>query len=268
LLENTTPSNKGFIFGFYRAFDSAGAVGGSLLGLLLLYLLHENMRLIFLIALFPTVVAVFLLFLIKEKKSAVKPTEKKYVKIVWKNIDPQLKIFAISSLIFALGNSADAFLILRAKDLGLSTTFAVFAYVLYNIFQTIFATPGGSLADKIGAKRVYIYGLLIFAVVYFAFGIIHNPIWLWLIFPLYGIYISFTDGVSKSYIGGFIKKEESGSYFGAYYTLIGVANFFASFIGGWLWTRVNPSATLYFGSIMAVAGLLIFLVSKKSAVRS
>jgi MFS family permease len=264
LLENTTTQDKGYIFGFHRAFDSLGAVFGPLLGLLFLYLLKENMRLTFLIAFIPSVIAVFLLFLVKEKKTATLKEEKKhFVKLSWKNLDYPLKIFLISSFIFALGNSADAFLILRAKSLGLTTTLAVLTYVLYNISQTIFATPAGKLADKIGAQKVFTLGLLIFAFVYFYFGFIHNPILVWVLFPIYGVYIAFTDGVSKAYISEFIKKEESGTYFGAYYTLTAVGNFLASFLGGVLWQLFHPSATMYYGAIMAI---IAFLIMQSSAI--
>jgi MFS family permease len=260
LLENTTSTNKGYIFGFHRAFDSLGAVFGPLAGLALLYFLKENMRLTFMIAFIPSVIAVFLLFLVKEKKVPAEKTERKFVKISWKAISGPLKIFLISSFIFSLGNSSDAFLILRAKDLGLTTTLAVLTYVLYNIAQTLFATPAGSLADKIGAKKVYMIGLVVFSVVYFLFGIINNSFWLWFIFPLYGVYIAFTDGVSKAYISEFIKKEESGTYFGAYYTLTAVGNFLASFVGGVIWSALDPSMTLFYGSAMALIAFVLFFI--------
>ncbi len=263
LLENTSPTNKGYIFGFHRSFDSLGAVFGPLLGLLLLYLFKENMRLTFLIAFIPAMVAVMLLIFVKEKSHTPSTQKSKFVKLSWKSIDPSLKIFLISSFIFSLGNSSDVFLILRAKDLGLTTTLAVLTYVVYNIFQTVFATPAGRLADKIGAKKVYIMGLIIFAFVYFLFGAIHVSWWLWILFPVYGVYIAFTDGVSKAYISEFIKKDESGSYFGAYYTLIGIANFLASITGGILWYKFHPSVTMYFGSIMAVLALVIFFINRQ-----
>lgn len=267
LLENTLPQNRGFIFGVHRAFDSFGAVLGPLIGLLLLYLLHENMRLTFFIAFIPAAIAVFLLILVKESKATVSKEKRRFVKLNWRTVHPQLKLFLISSFIFSLGNSSDAFLILRAKDLGLTTTLAVLAYVLYNTFQTIVSTPAGILADKIGAKRVYIMGLLIFAVVYFAFGFITNSVYIWPIFAIYGIYIAFTDGVSKSFISGYISKKESGTYFGIFYTLTAVANFLASFIGGILWSKFHPSTTLYFGSIMAVLACALFFISKYLTVK-
>jgi len=113
------------------------------------------------------------------------------------------------------------------------------------------------------AKKVFALGLFIFSAVYFSFGIIKNPIFIWFIFPIYGIYIAFTDGVSKAYLSEFIDKKESGSYFGLHQTLIAVGAFLASAIGGILWNKINPSATFYYGSLMAALALLIFLFSHR-----
>ncbi len=262
LLENSTPQNKGFIFGFHRAFDSLGAVFGPLVALLVLYTFKENMRLAFFIAFIPGVIAILLIVLfVKEKKEAVVEAPKKFVRLRLRGLDPRLQIFLLVSFLFSLGNSSDAFLLLNAKNIGLSTTLVVLAYVLYNISQTVFAAPLGSLADKLGAKNVFLGGLLVFSVVYLCFGLAHNPFWLWILFPIYGVYIAATDGVSKAYISEFIQKEESGSYFGAYYTLTAVGTFFASIVGGLLWSIVSPSATFYFGSALAFLSFIVLLIS-------
>lgn len=264
LLENATPENKGFIFGFHRAFDSLGAVFGPLLALLALYLLKENLRLTFYLAFIPGVIAILLLiFLIKEKKSAETHEKKKFVKIDWKLLQPKLKFFLLISFVFALGNSSDTFLLLNAKNLGLSTTLVVLTYVLYNLSQTIFATPAGYLSDKFGARKVFSGGLLVFAVVYLFFGLAKDPLWLWILFPIYGIYIAATDGVSKAYISEFITPKESGTFFGAYYTITAIGTFLASVIGGLLWSAINPSATFIYGSGMAFASFLILIAFRK-----
>ena len=265
LLENTTPLDRGYIFGFHRAFDSMGAVFGPIIGLIFLFVMKENIRLVFFLAFIPSFIGVVLLMLmVKEKARPVKEVQNKFVKIDFKKIPYQLKLFLIINFIFALGNSSDAFLILRATNLGLTTILATLTYVVYNLSQTLLATPAGILADKIGAKKVFALGLLIFSVVYFSFGFIKNPAFLWIIFPIYGIYIAFTDGVSKAYISEFIDKRESGSYFGLQQTLLAVGAFLASAIGGILWNKINPSATFYYGSFMAGLALLIYVTSSFS----
>lgn len=264
LLENSTKENKGYIFGFHRAFDSLGAVFGPLLALVVLYFLKDNIRQTFFIAFIPAVIAIFLLiFLVKEKKIKVKKERNKFVKISFKNMDSRLKLFLVISFIFSAGNSSDVFLLLRGQSLGLTATQVVLAYVLYNISQTIFSTPAGILADKFGARRIFAGGLLVFSVVYLFFGLINSSFWLWLLFPIYGIYIAATDGISKAYVSEFIQSKESGSYFGAYYTLTAIGTFLASLIGGLLWYFINPQATFLYGSFMAFLSFIILVVFHK-----
>ncbi len=263
LLQNANSDNKGFIFGFHRAMDSLGAVIGPLVGLGLLSLFKENMRLTFFFAFIPAAISVFLLILfVTEKKRADEQKKQYEFHFKWKGMKPQFLFFFAVSMLFAVGNSSDAFLILRAKDLGLTTTLTVLTYVLYNIVQTLVSTPAGQLADKIGARRVFAYGLLIFSVVYFLFGVIKNPFWIWFIFPVYGLYIAFTDGVSKAYISRFITEKESGTYFGLYQAGTAIATFLASFIGGLLWSSIHPSATFFYGSFMALLAFLLLAYGK------
>lgn len=277
LLQNTNAKNKGFIFGFHRAFDSAGAFVGPIIALILLSVFKENMRFIFLLAFVPAAVGVLLLtILVKERKAKIpvlsqspgapingvrrtKNTVSSFPQVFSSATRNRqsLVLFFIISVIFALGNSSDAFLILRAKNLGLSTTLVVATYILYNLSQTIFSTPAGQLADKIGARKVYAIGLLVFSAVYFSFGIINHSFWIWVLFPIYGVYIAATDGVSKAYISEFISEKESGTYFGLYQTGIAIASFFASYVAGLLWYKINPAATFFYGAGMA---LLAFLV--------
>ncbi len=303
LLQNTNSQNKGFIFGFHRAFDSAGAVLGPILALFLMNFLKEDLRTIFFIAFIPSFIGVILLIIfVKEKRSgaskfsifnssrlsgihdavitqssqtssghfslnfqSLKIKNLDFIsnfKFQISNFNSSLKLFFAISIFFALGNSSDAFLILRAKDLGLTTTLTVAAYMLFNLSQTIFATPLGQLADRIGSRRVFGLGLLIFSLVYFLFGTINNPVFLWLLFPIYGLYIAATDGVSKAYIGEFISEKQSGTYFGLYQTGIAIAGFFASLIGGILWSQFHPSATFFYGSLMALLAFIVLICGK------
>ena len=283
LLQNTTKNNKGFIFGYHRAFDSAGAVLGPVIGLILLFFFKENLRFVFYFAAIPGIIGVLLLIFFVKEKSQIKAkipflrqspgapmgvwrskkTASSFFQdfsLIWKN--KKLALFFIASIIFSLGNSSDAFLILRAKNLGLTTIMIVLTYVVYNLSQTLLSTPMGKLADRIGAKKVFEGGLLAFTLVYFFFGFIKNPVFIWLLFPIYGIYIAATDGVSKAYVAEFITEKESGSYFGLYQSATAVSAFFASWVAGILWYKINPSATFYFGAIMALLAFLILKFGK------
>jgi MFS family permease len=234
---------------------------GPLLALLALQVFQENLRMVFFLAFIPSCVTLaILIWFVRERTVAARSSAQPLGGISLTKLSPVLLMFLLVSFLFSLGNSSDVFLLLQAKNLGLSTTMVVLAYILYNVSQSVGATPLGALADRLGAKNVYAGGLAVFALVYFLFGYVQQAQWMWILFPLYGLYISATDGVSKSFIAEYITKEESGTYFGAYYTLIALGGFAASMIGGLLWSHLGPAWTFYFGSAMAVVALIAFFV--------
>jgi MFS family permease len=167
------------------------------------------------------------------------------------------------SFIFALGNSSDAFLILRAQNLGLSVTLVVLAYVLFNFTYAIFSTPAGIISDKIGPKKVLLTGFLLFSIVYLFFGLAPSSLFLWFLFPIYGIYMALTEGVGKAYISDLVPQENTGTAFGVYQTTVGLTTFFASFIAGLLWTYIDIRLPFIFGSLMAVISALFFVVLER-----
>jgi len=264
IAESSDDSNKGRAFGFHRTLDTLGAVVGPLTAIFLIQFLGENLRPIFYLAFIPGVIAVLLLIIfVKEKK--VEISKITLPKFSLKNLNPAFKIFLIVSIIFAIGNSSDAFLILRAKNLGLTTVLAIFAYVIFNLFYAIFSTPAGVLSDKIGPKKLLTFGFFFFAFIYFLFGISQSSILIWLLFALYGIYMALTEGIGKAYISQIGEKERLATSFGIYQTAIGICTFFASLIAGILWSKINPSAPFIFGSILAlIAGFMFLFYSKET----
>jgi len=148
---------------------------------------------------------------------------------------------------------------LRAKDLGLSLIFVISAYILYNIVYAIFSTPAGAISDKIGPKKVFIAGIIIFALVYLGFALNKSSILVWLLFGIYGFYIALTDGVSKAMVGSLVSKEEAGTAYGVLNTATSLFTLLASVIGGFLWSAISPSATFLFAAICAAVSLLIFI---------
>ncbi len=268
ILESVEPENRGRAFGLHRSMDSAGAVIGPILALLLIYLYQNNFRLIFFLAGIPSAIGVILLLLfVKEKVKTDRPVESNKpltanYKFNWKSFDPAFKKFLLISIVFAIGNSSDAFLILRAQDLGLAATLTVAAYVLFNLTYSFFSYPAGIIVDKIGAKKIITLGWWLFVAVYLSLGLIQNNFWIWFIFPIYGIYMALTDGVSKAYIAQMVPKEKSGTAFGAYLMLTGLCMFVASFGAGLLWKYIDPSATFYFGALTAAIAVIWFMMSK------
>ena len=257
-------SNKGLIFGFHRSMDSAGAVVGPMIGFLLLSNFNENIRLILYVAAIPSFFALLFLIFIKDARQKITATKTKLT-LSLSGLPKQFKFFLLVLAIFTLGNSSDTFLILRAKGLGLTLELTILAYILYNLIYTLASTPAGQIADKIGAKKVFLVGLLIFAAVYFMFGFIDNKSFVWPLFAIYGFYIALTDGISKALVGSFIKPEVAGTAYGVMQTVISIFTLLASVIGGFLWTAISPSATFLFGAGCAVLAFILFISQKKLA---
>lgn len=266
IVESIDSSIRGRAFGLHRAMDSFGAVIGPLLALLLMSAFAEDYRKVFFLSFFPAIVGVLILLVfVKEKKrdrSAI-AFKQLNLKFKWKDLNPNLRLFLIVSAIFSLGNSSDAFLILRSQDIGLTATLTVAAYVLYNIFYTIFSYPAGVASDKIGPKRILAASFFLFSLVYLGFGLVNQQWMIWALFPIYGLYIALTDGVSRAYIATMVMPEKSGTAFGAYQMILGFGTFLSSFVAGMLWSYVSPSAPFLFGSITALLAGLIFMFSKK-----
>jgi len=262
IAESSDTLTRGKSFGFHRALDTLGAVVGPLIALLAIHFLDNNFRLIFFLAFIPSCIGIILLLLfVKERQKEKNPDQA--IRFSWHDLDPSFKIFLLISFIFALGNSSDAFLILRAQNLGLSVTLVVLAYVLFNFTYALFSIPAGIISDKIGAKKVLFSGFLLFSIIYLLFGLTNSSLILWFLFPLYGIYMALTEGVGKAYISNLVPEEKTGTAFGVYQTTIGLCTFFASLVAGLLWTYIGVSAPFILGSIMAIISAFLFVVLEK-----
>jgi MFS family permease len=263
LLDASNDKNRGLVFGTHRSMDSAGAVVGPLIALLLLQLFDGNIRKILYVAVIPSLIGVVLISFVRETKQSktVKIDVTPLPKLNFKSLPRELRIFLVASGLFAVGNSSDSFLILRSKNLGLSLSLVILAYVVYNIVYTLTSVPAGSLADKIGPKRVYITGIIIYILVYAGFAINRTTNGIWGLFAVYGLYIALTDGVSKALVGKYVNKKEAGGIYGLLQTINSIGVLLASIIGGILWTTIGSWATFTFGAAFALLSLIVFIYS-------
>lgn len=259
IAESTPAAERGRAFGFHRSFDTAGAIVGPLIALLLLPLLNKNLRLIFLLALIPGLISVAFIALVKEKRK-VKEQASELLKIKFSDLDGRFKLFLVIIVIFSIGNSSDVFLILRAQNLGISIVLIPAAYLLINVVYVIFSTPAGILSDRIGRKRLIWAGFAVFSIAYLGLAVATSSVFVWIFFALYGLYYAFTEGVIRAFTADLIPTHLLGTAYGLLNTLIGLSLLPASIIAGFLWERIDPSAPFYFGAATSLAAfVLLFL---------
>ncbi|MBA4312135.1 MAG: MFS transporter [Chlorobiaceae bacterium] len=259
IADSSTPGTRGAAFGLHRALDTAGAVVGPLLALVLLHFLDNKYSLIFLLASIPAFIGVgILLLVVKEPKHDIKKTEFK-LKFSLRSFSKPYKIFLLVNVLFALGNSSDAFLILRTQSLGYTATGAVLLYVVFNAFYSLLSYPLGKLSDRFGARPILIASFLLFAVVYAGFGIAGSGFILWILFPMYGLYMAMSEGISKAYISNLVPSETRATAIGLFYTSTGIITFFSSLIAGLLWNYIGVSAPFYFGAVCSLIAMVLFL---------
>lgn len=268
LSDEATPETKGKVFGFHRSMDTLGAVLGPSLALLYLYFYPENYKTLFFIAFIPGVLAVLGSLLIKESKNTEVRSEIKtkvgllsFLKY-WKEAPADYRKLMFGLLTFTLFNSSDIFLLLKAKESGLTDTQVIGVFIFYNLIYALFAFPLGSIADKIGLKKMYIAGLVIFAIVYFGVGLSNNFYVVGAMFLLYGVYSAATEGISKAWISNICDKKDTATAIGTYTAFQSVLTMIASTLTGLLWYNFGPSlAFIVTGSVsfLIVIYLSIFI---------
>lgn len=262
IADATEPAQRGAAFGFHRAMDTSGAFVGVLLALLLMSWLPGQYRAIFALTAIPGVVAVALTMLVREPSSTTvaAPIARGGVRELGASF---WRIAAVLWL-FALANSSDAFLLLRAKDVGFADTQVVWGYALMTLTYAASAFPAGRLSDRFGRAPVIAAGWAIYALVYGAFAWLAAPA-LWLGFAVYGAYLGLTQGVATAWVADHAPRELRGTAQGVYRFGLGVALLASSTLAGWLWDAVDPSAPFVFGSGAALLalGLLPFAAHRR-----
>jgi len=273
----------GAAFGWHRAMDTMGAVVGPLLALGLLVLLGGDLRKVILLAAIPGVIGAFLVLTVSDpgrrrKKAAnaiqgedarpmpnslgacgaETPSQKVRERVRWSAVPRSFKLYLSAWLPFVLVNSSDVFLILRAKQLGFSTTAVVIVYTFYNLVYALASVPLGHLSDRLGRRPVLVGGMVVFAAVYAGFSLATHTWHVVALFAVYGLYMAATDGVGKAFAVDLVPRELRGTSIGLLGTLTGVATLAASSIAGILWDAVGPRAPFVFGAVGALVSAILF----------
>jgi MFS family permease len=258
LIADSTPKERrGVSFGFHRAMDSAGAVLGPLLAFLILPLVNGNYRTLFLIASVPALLAVMILLLFLRERMASEKRSRMPVKLSLSGFDRRFRVFILTVAVFTLGNSSDAFLLLRARDLNVGIVYVPLLWLVMHLVYSLVSSPAGALSDRIGRKNLIVSGLLVYAAVYVGFAIAARSVHIWLLFAFYGLYYGLADGNMRAFVADLVEEKRRGLAYGLYHGAVGLTALPASLIFGWVWQWAGAPAAFGLGAGLALLATLV-----------
>jgi len=269
--ESIDKGSMGKAFGFHKTLDMFGAA----LGILITYFILSSFvggngesdfdyKRLFAISMIPAVLGLVMFAFIKETK---KPREAKKQELFWKNIkeiDGQLKLYLLVVFIFTLGNSSNAFILLKAKAAGFDDVNVIMLYFVYNVVASLLAFPFGKLSDRIGRKNLLIPGYVAFALCYFSFAFANSPFPMITAFVLFGIYTAMITGVERAFVAEIAPPDLKGTMLGLHATVSGIALLPASVVAGLLWTSYGAQVPFIFGAGLSLLAALILLLFMKN----
>jgi MFS family permease len=278
--DSIDPRQRGLAFGLHRAGDTAGAVVGLLVALgVVWYVQRADLELerstfhtLVLFSIIPAALAV--IGLAVGAREMPVPAERRGARapsFSLAGFDARFKLFLLIVVLFTLGNSSDAFLILRAQAAGLPVLGVLGMMITFNAVYTLISGPAGALSDRLGRRRLIMGGWLVYGLIYLGFARVTAGWQAWALMAVYGIYYGLTEGVAKAFVADLVPAEKRGTAYGLFNAAIGLTAFPASFIAGILWQGAfgwngfGPGAPFYFGAGMALlaCALLVFALREK-----
>jgi MFS family permease len=257
LIADSTPADgRGAAFGFHRAMDHLGAVVGPILAFLLLPLAGGDYRAIFWWASIPAALCVLVLLASVREVSAQGPPARLPL-LTLRPYDRQFKSFLCIVALFTLGNSSDAFLLLRARQAGVEDMAVPLLWAALHVVKSTSSFAAGILSDRIGRRRAIIAGWLVYAGVYAGFAVAGSGWQFWGLFLVYGLYFGFTEGVEKALVADLTPAAARASAYGIYHTAIGVMALPASLLTGWFWQWFGAGVAFGTGAVLAAAAAVL-----------
>lgn len=269
--DSIDPKNRGMAFGFQRAADTAGAMLGLLIAMLVVWLTQQNaeklnlntFRTVVWISLIPAVLAVLSLAI--GAKEVVVRGKRDMPKFAFRSLGKPFMIFMIIVSIFDLGNSSDAFLVLRAQERGISVLGILAMLVMFNLVYTLISAPAGTLSDRIDRKKMIVGGWIVYGLIYLGFAFAQTAWHVVVLYVLYGFYYGLAYGTTKAMVADLVPERLRGTAYGTYNGVLGILDFPASLIAGVLWQGAGawqgfgPSAPFLFGGVMALIAAFLMI---------
>jgi MFS family permease len=264
IADSTDGSNRGRAFGFDRAMDHVGAAVGPLLAAGFLWLWPGELRTLFLLSIVPgALVLLLLLFGLREVAATEPPKEK--VTLTLAPFGRNFRLLLVALFIFTLGNSSDAFLLIRARELGVPTFALPLLWCVFHVYKSIGNLFLGRAVDRYGARPFLFLGWLFYAAIYLAFALATSVWEAWLFFLAYALYYALTEPAEKTLVAQLAGRERKGLAFGWYNFALGVGTLPASLIFGALYERFGAVIAFGFGAALALAAALLILLVRPVA---
>lgn len=268
LSDEATRETKGKVFGFHRTLDTLGAVFGPAIALIYLNFYPEDYKTLFLLAFIPGIVAVVISFLLRDKNATPNRSQRRvsffsYLHY-WKESPARYRKVVVGLLLFALFNSSDVFLLLKMKEAGWGDSAVIMAFIWYNLVYAIFALPAGIVADRIGLRKVFLIGLVLFAAVYFIMSFTIALVSYFFVFFLYGIYAAATEGIAKAWISNIASREDTATAIGMFSGFQSICLFVASSLTGLIWYQYGVMAAFLATGSVALVVFIYFLLLRES----
>ncbi len=272
--DSIEPRQRGLAFGFHRASDTAGAVLGLIVALVVVWLAQSSslelgrstFQTVVLVSLVPAFLAVIALA-IGTRDVPVKGQRERPV-ISFRGLGKPFLVFLLIVGLFDLGNSSDAFLVLRAQERGLNVLGVLGMLITFNLVYTLVSAPAGSLSDRVGRRKVIVGGWLAYAAIYFGFAVAGAGWQVWVLYALYGVYYGLAYGTTKALVADLVPAELRGTAYGTYNAVLGIIDLPASVIAGVLWEGVGSwqgfgaPAPFLFGAVMALSAAVLMILWK------
>ncbi len=248
----------GKAFGFHRGADTLGAAIGPLLATAILPIINNDLRSLFLLSFVASFFAVLILIaFVKEVKTETK-SEKPTVKFDIKSLGTPFLIFLAATTIFSLGKSSEAFLILRAQNIGISLMLIPILYFAFNISLASFSGPVGTISDKVGHRNSFMFGMILSSFIYFLFGNSANNMSIWLLFIFFGLATAFIEAVGRAIVSDLVEEKYRATAYGIYNAFNGFALLPASIIFGYIWDKSGPTQAFYYSAFVSLIAFVVF----------